>query len=140
MGLGGIQFCKLLVLSKLENCKAAACLALFLGACIAHTRGCWLVAYIHRAAKNSKDSHESSKPPRRVSRIRTRVLPCSSLDTPAWNKRKYHERRRSIARHPLNGSFLRVWGAVGCCQANSSCCGGNGENCCSKSNWFSHVP
>ena len=59
VGLGGIQFCKLLVLSKLENCTAA-CLALFLGACIAQTRDCWLVAYIHRAAKNSKDSHESS--------------------------------------------------------------------------------
>ena len=61
VGLGGIQFCKLLVLSKLENCTAAAWLRpFFRAACIAHTRGCWL--RIHRAAKNSKDSHESSKP------------------------------------------------------------------------------
>ena len=52
VGLGGIQFCKLLVLSKLENCTGLAEALFFRGACIAHTRGCWL--RIHRAAKNLK--------------------------------------------------------------------------------------
>ena len=142
VGLGGIQFCKLLLLSKLENCSGLAEALLFQRSVYCAHKGL-LVAYTPCRQKPQKIL---TKARNRARRYHGEGQECCH---PVWialalNKRKYHERRRRVlARRPLNGSFLLLFAAVGCCQANSSCCcfcGGNGENCCSKSNWFSHVP
>ena len=102
VALGGIQFCKLLALSKLENCTALAEALLSRSVYCAH-KGL-LVAYTV-LPKTSKDSHESLKPSLAVPRRRTRVLPCS-LDR---LRRETKENITRVARRPLNGSFLRVW-------------------------------
>ena len=103
--LGGIQFCKLLALSKLENCKIAQdWLRLFFrGACIAHTRGCWL--RIHRAAKNLKRFSRKLETVPGGSTEKDKSVAMQFGSAVAGTK----ENITRVARRPLNGSFLRGW-------------------------------
>ena len=132
VALGGIQFCKLLALSKLENCTALAEALLSRSVYCAH-KGL-LVAYTPCRQKPQKVLTKArNRPGGTTEKDKSVAMQFGSAS--AGNKRKYHESRKTSFEWIIFAGLVQL----GCCQANSSCfSGGNGENC-PKSNWFSHT-